>query len=712
MTEAFWQIRSGIRDSLESTYRWWKAWLERHRYIRLAYAAYAWISLAVLVFGLIWYKDVRTMMVQYLWSFYVLLQFWVLCRSKTLKWRTAAAFVLAGILFSVPFSVLAVSAVHAVFGGNPSDIWSTAGLTPVAEETFKLIPLAAFLLFSRRASALSLADFTLIGAASGTGFQLMEELSRRWINSGVLADRYGYSVTMLGGETIHWDLFTLFPGRFEESFLPTVMSVSHPVHTAMITLGCGISWRLRKRWTAWIYCFPALLLLWAILDHAAYNGQYELPKWIIRLNDWTGSGYKTKPVFLFMLACSLLADYWALNRVRAKVPRLPTETWINPFSEWWSMGLAIVRRNGRFGYLAKLFRSRRELGFVLLYGNAEAAGTEGETRERIRRIFAAAAGAAILLLAAGALAGMAQFATSGTGSACFSCLFDSLQNWWDGLSGLEKGTIILGALALSLLFFEFWPAVGIALTIPGIAGSGHEIASDIRDPKRLLTPANAASLALALLLSRLPLGKAMEWAVKRGRGRLAKWLEKLLRKERDLPGPEKPHGPPEPEKPPKHGDGDPDRPPDKDNDANPAAAGEPVHEVEIVDQRGNPVGEFDEIDLKNGVFYEDKTAKGLDIINPRTGLPAQTPQQFADKQILAKTRNRILNLQTKAAATRATPHGSSEIPSIDDIKSIRKFVFRLDGDTPELRSAVENSLNRLRSEFPDYTFNVLFGGKP
>jgi len=66
----------------------------------------------------------------------------------------------------------------------------------------------------------------------------------------------------------------------------------------------------------------------------------------------------------------------------------------------------------------------------------------------------------------------------------------------------------------------------------------------------------------------------------------------------------------------------------------------------------------------------------------------------------------------KAAATRPTTHGSPEVPDLDEIKSIRDFVFRLDGNTPELRSAVENSLNQLRAEFPDYTFNVLFGGKP
>ncbi|WP_370642699.1 DUF4280 domain-containing protein [Brevibacillus sp. DP1.3A] len=137
----------------------------------------------------------------------------------------------------------------------------------------------------------------------------------------------------------------------------------------------------------------------------------------------------------------------------------------------------------------------------------------------------------------------------------------------------------------------------------------------------------------------------------------------------------------------------------------------PIKEVEIVDMNGRPIGEFDEIDMKNGIFYEDKTAKGLDILNPKTGLPAQTPQQFADKQILTKTRNRINNLHKSAVSSRPAANGSPEAPSLEEIKGIRQFVFRLDGDTPELREAVEKSLEQLRKEFPEYTFNVQFGGR-
>lgn len=133
-------------------------------------------------------------------------------------------------------------------------------------------------------------------------------------------------------------------------------------------------------------------------------------------------------------------------------------------------------------------------------------------------------------------------------------------------------------------------------------------------------------------------------------------------------------------------------------------------EVEIINKRGESLGEFDEIDMKKGVFYEDKSAQGLHKVNPKTGLPAQTPQEFADKQILTKTRNRIFALEN-ATSTRTTVNGSQEIPALQEIKGIKEFVFRLDGDTPKLRQAVNKSINKLKEEFPDYKFSATFGGE-
>lgn len=716
-----WHFRTQFRDLLEAIYRIVKGWIDKYPVIRVVYAIFSWLSLIVFIASLFFVKEARTMMVQYLWSFYVILQFWFLCRSKTLPWKSIAIFVLAGVFLVVLLTTITLSAFHALFGGKTSDTWSVAVITPIFEEIWKLLPLGIYLFFSRRASALSLSDYTLIGASSGVGFQLMEELTRRWLNSGAFADTYGYSYTMLGGETIHWDFLSLFPGRFEESILPSLMTVSHPVHTAMIALGVGIAFRLRKRLTVWVFLFPALLLCWAILNHAAYNGQNKLPDWLFDLHAWTGKGYTTRPVFLMMLAGALFADYWSLNRVRSRLPKLPNEPFLNPFTELWNIFSSLCVDRGKFVYWLGFYRERRELGFTLLFGNAEAAGRQEQVRERMKILFRVLTGLAVILLAAGLFAGMAIIPDDG-GTACFSCMFDSLQDWWDGLSWQTQAVIVLGALALSLLFVGFWPALGIAMTVWGVAGSGHEIAGYIRDPKKLLSPQNALAVATGIILSRIPFGRALGWLGKKSLGYVRKLYDKLRTRKPDTDIPRKPPKPDvngpgkrpeergEPKKP------DEDKPNkdkiDEDPDDGTAMPGKKYNEVEIVDHRGKPLGEFDEIDLENRIFYEDKTAKGLDRLNPRTGQPTQTPQQFADKQILGKTRTRINNLMNNAASTRATVNGSPDVPKLDEIKSIRDFVFRLDGDSPELRTAVENSLNQLRKEFPDYTFNVTFGGKP
>ncbi|MCC3374417.1 PrsW family glutamic-type intramembrane protease [Cohnella sp. REN36] len=532
MTNRIWRIRTGIRDTAEAAYRVCAAWIGKYPSIQKLFAIYAWVAFAFLLWGLIRYEDSRTMLVQYLWSFYVLLQFWFLCRSKTLPWKQVSLLALSGALVVVPFTALTLNAIHGLAGGRTRDVWSMAVATPIVEEAWKLLPLGAMLLFARRATAFSLGDYAIVGAASGVGFQLMEELTRRWINHGVIAKTYGYSYTMLGGETIHWDFFSLFPGRFEPSLFPTVMTVSHPVHTALVALGCGMAVRLRKRTNCASFAFPAILLGWAILDHAAYNGQDELPKWLMRFHAWTGSGYETRGFFLLLLAAALIWDYAALNRVRDRLPAYRFEPVLNPLSEWIGMAAAWAGRRGSFLQAMRFYRERRELGFAMLYGNAEAAGRIEPLKAKLDgRLAKLAAGAAALLLLAGVGAGWLAYVGQAShvlgDGACFACMFESLQRWWDRLGGHEQAAIVLGAFALAMLFVGFWPALGFAMTVASTAGSGREIADYIRHPRKLLTPENAIAVAIGIALSRIPFGRGLRWVAERGRGRFGHAIDKL-----------------------------------------------------------------------------------------------------------------------------------------------------------------------------------------
>jgi hypothetical protein len=131
-----------------------------------------------------------------------------------------------------------------------------------------------------------------------------------------------------------------------------------------------------------------------------------------------------------------------------------------------------------------------------------------------------------------------------------------------------------------------------------------------------------------------------------------------------------------------------------------------VRGVEIVDARGNPLGEFDAI--LAGTFIEEKSALGIGQVHPRTGQPVQTVTQWAEKQIFQKTVVRITNLQ-KAAATRPAAGHTSEVPTLGEILQIHQLQFRIMATTPEIQNAVYAQLARLRARFPAWEFSVIFG---
>lgn len=545
MLHTLWSLRCrlvGLGTSLSSRAK--QGW-ERSRTVRAAYIIAAWAAFAVLALSLIMYRESRTMLVQYMWSTYVLLQLWLLCRSKTLTWRQASMFAIFGACVAAPLSNWTVQLAHAIFGGQPSSTWSVAGITPLFEELWKLLPLAGYLLFSRRATSLSLTDYALIGGASGVGFQFIEELTRRWVQGG------SYAQTWLGEQMIHWQWLSLFPGKFEGSYSATLMSVTHPVHTALVALGIGIATRLRRRFTAAVLAIPVILYLWAVLNHAAYNGKTRLYDWLRAIHDWTGSGYTELAVFLLLLAAATVMDYLALHRIRAQLPAKPGEAFIQPLSEAWHTLWALLFARRRLAPLLLFYRERRELGFTLLYGNTEARQQGEELTSRTRR-FAAMLASCLLLAAAGGLLMVGSWVGASNDTTCFACLFDSLQSWWDRLSGFQQVAIVLGMLALALLFVGFWPALGIALTLSSIAGGGHAIADYIRNPRKLLTPQNALAVAVAIALSRVPVGRLTGWiANKLGppiRGAIGRLLDKI-RPRKNGGGGHKPGTAPPPPKP-------------------------------------------------------------------------------------------------------------------------------------------------------------------
>lgn len=105
------------------------------------------------------------------------------------------------------------------------------------------------------------------------------------------------------------------------------------------------------------------------------------------------------------------------------------------------------------------------------------------------------------------------------------------------------------------------------------------------------------------------------------------------------------------------------------------------------------------------IIYEDKDVRklcGNDLDFPQTEL------QWAEKQILRKGENRILALQQDNFTISSKE--SPELPPIDKLKQIRTFIFRINADTENLRSAVQIQVDKLSKLFPDYNISAIYGG--
>ena len=129
-----------------------------------------------------------------------------------------------------------------------------------------------------------------------------------------------------------------------------------------------------------------------------------------------------------------------------------------------------------------------------------------------------------------------------------------------------------------------------------------------------------------------------------------------------------------------------------------------VNNPKEINIHGKISTELDEVDLINKIIYEDKSAAKLYMDNPDV---PQTEEQWAYKQIYKKGSDRIRALQQ----SNFTLSGGGNLPDVKSLKNIKNDIFRIDADTPKLRSAVQKELDNLKKTFPGYNFSAIFGGK-
>ena len=102
---------------------------------------------------------------------------------------------------------------------------------------------------------------------------------------------------------------------------------------------------------------------------------------------------------------------------------------------------SVFEERQRFGYLLLFYRERRKLGFTLLHGKTEARELLSGLEANIQKYYKALIVVFVALFTAIFLSNWGI--TANGSEACIACLFDNLQNWWDGLSAWEKGLILL-----------------------------------------------------------------------------------------------------------------------------------------------------------------------------------------------------------------------------------------------------------------------------
>jgi hypothetical protein len=136
--------------------------------------------------------------------------------------------------------------------------------------------------------------------------------------------------------------------------------------------------------------------------------------------------------------------------------------------------------------------------------------------------------------------------------------------------------------------------------------------------------------------------------------------------------------------------------------------------VELEDAKEAPIGELDIVDhdgLTTDRFVEKKDARGL-----KHPLNRKTPDEWAQDQITGKTTKRIKALENPDASSRVgplAPAGTSSVPDINQLRSIKQFVFQLESTDPDVKVAVEKAIKDLEALFgaKGYKFSAEFGVK-
>ena len=176
---------------------------------------------------------------------------------RTIGWRGLVGAGLTGFLAVTGLSRLIDRPLVSHFG--VTSLFAVAGVVPITEELFKLLPVLLVVLIAIRRTDTrpSVLDLVLIGAWSGAGFTLFEDAS------------LGRGGAQFGSfPPFSW----LSPGGVHAKVWgSSYLSVGHLVHTALIALGLGM-WMLYRHRIRFAWAWLLVPIGVSLADHMLNNG--------------------------------------------------------------------------------------------------------------------------------------------------------------------------------------------------------------------------------------------------------------------------------------------------------------------------------------------------------------------------------------------------------------------------------------------------------
>ena len=301
----------------------------------------------------------------WLWGYVGLALLVLAARTRTVSWRVVALTFSAGCVLALPIGWVEMRVAELV--GAEVEFQDGAVLIagPV-EETLKLLPLVAVLLFvRRRVRGFAVVDFLLLGYAGGLGFQVVEDGMRPLVDSTrettSLAEVM-FGLTGSGGPEASYGI-TWLPGAWHLQLDDQAWFAGHAVLSALVAVGIGLAYRLRRRFGPLVLLIPVALLAMVVVDHAMMNDvanrpfgdlptenlptvdrenlpegveipplfwehEVDVPGWLVRAWELWGRGRFAAPLLTGLLGVALVLDARRNDRASPGLPPLPTPGWV------------------------------------------------------------------------------------------------------------------------------------------------------------------------------------------------------------------------------------------------------------------------------------------------------------------------------------------------------------------------------------------------